>query len=136
MIIDFLNDFVCCYHDFHQTCFNLDKTNFVELIPLCHEYQVTWLLKSMEKKLVGKPNLLPTAVGLLLAERYDLTRYKDKLICTYDGYSSLRRSDLKSFHSISKSLRYQLAKETFNVKNQNQHEIHTIFQVLDDYIEK
>ena len=118
----------------------------MELIPLCHEYQVTWLLKEMEERLVQKPQLLASAVGLLLAEQYDLSRYKEKLIeliCYHDGYgyASLRSSDLKSFHSISKSLRYQLAKQTFKNSQkiltiQCQSEINMIFQVLDDYLEK
>ena len=113
----------------------------MELIPLCHEYQVTWLLKEMEERFVQKPQLLASAVGLLLAEQYDLSRYKEKLIeliCDYDdyGFASLRSSDLKSFHGISKSLRYQLAKRTFYKNNPDQTEINTIFQVLDDYLKK
>ena len=87
-----------------------------------------------------KPRILASAVGLLLAERYNLSRYKEKLISLIHdyGYDSFRMSDLKCFYSISKSLRYQLAKHTLltNVNHDHQSEINTIFQVIDDNLQK
>ena len=87
-----------------------------------------------------KPRILASAVGLLLAERYNLSRYKETLISLIHdyGYHSFRMSDLKCFHSISKSLRYQLAKHTLltNVNHDHQSEVNTIFQALDDNLQK
>ena len=128
---------VCIYICNTSYIILLDQTNFKELIPLCHEYQIKWLAKEIEEYLAKNLDALDHVAGLLLAEQYNLEKYKENLI-SVGQLKDMRNSNEEKFQHLSNHIKYRLIKKSYikmRPYKTNPKEQDLIIQYLDSFFD-
>ena len=93
----------------------LDNSNFTGLLELCQEFQVNWLSKEIDKYLSlsniyvdKKTNININLHGLIMADQYNLTKLRAKLLAFKNTTSIETLHEVEGFEHLTEETIFQL----------------------------